>query len=496
MGASKVAVMTPTRVIPNWISEIRSVWPDAIIRVVRNDQRIGTRRPPSTTELAYRPAAFGRASLEEIRRLEYWATPETPLWILMKKDTARASHPVAHGLRYIGNTKEAEPFRPLRALARAEKRAGARPMPTSGNRAPLRRRLYRDQHGRLGKLSADTEPVGTCPDCWYPLTTDAKWKPKDRDAGCLNPGVRPQFPGQRQQESPDDEPEAVATVSCNAPIATAVRDARGRAFYSYGDYASKWLDLLIIDKAQDYKSKDTAQGGATRRMAQRAHKTLALTGTPFGGKVSEVFYLLVSLNPGFARHFNYQDLSAFLGAYGREETTYDVESDNSTSVGVASRRRETKKTWLEIAGRINPSREAFCRRRKLSRRNRASSGTTRAQPSWRCCSGETGPGMAVGMLTGSRLWRRQPAGKHGYAYAHIAIGGGNRPANMGMRMHTFKRKIGGQPVGCPLRVRPARILPLRRGYGDADGAAAGAATTGPRTGLSVRVQVLPASLSA
>ena len=75
MSASKVAVMTPTRVIPNWISEIRSVWPDAIVRVVRNDRRIGTRRPPTETELTSRPAAFGRASLEEIRRLECWATP-------------------------------------------------------------------------------------------------------------------------------------------------------------------------------------------------------------------------------------------------------------------------------------------------------------------------------------------------------------------------------------------------------------------------------------
>ena len=133
-----------------------------------------------------------------------------------------------------------------------------------------------------------------------------------------------------------------------------MRDARGRAVYSYGDYASKylgkWLDLLIIDEAQDYKSKDTAQSGTTRRIAQRARKTLALTGTPFGGKVSEVFYLLVSLNSGFARHFNYQDLGDFLRAYGREETTYEVDSDTSTSVGVASRRRETKQSVKEIPG--------------------------------------------------------------------------------------------------------------------------------------------------
>lgn len=110
LNASKVAVVTPTRVIPNWINEIRSVWPDAIIRVVRNDQPIGHRAPPSPADLAHRPAPMGRASLEDIRRLESWATPETPLWILLKKDSARTSHPTEHGLRYIGHNPNPVPL--------------------------------------------------------------------------------------------------------------------------------------------------------------------------------------------------------------------------------------------------------------------------------------------------------------------------------------------------------------------------------------------------
>lgn len=221
----------------------------------------------------------------------------------------------------------------------------------------LPKRLYRDQQGRLGKSQPDSPPVGTCPQCWYPLTTDETWKPKDRDAVCLNPAENPKFPAMLRHIDPDDD-QALAQipmVSCQAPIATAVRDRRGRAVYSYGDYLSrymgKWLDLLIIDEAQDYKARDTAQGGTIRRMAQRARRTLALTGTPFGGKVSEVFYLLVALNPGFAQQFAYRDLGAFRKIYGREETTYDLkDGDDSISVGSSSRRRQTKKDTKEIPG--------------------------------------------------------------------------------------------------------------------------------------------------
>ena len=56
-----------------------------------------------------------------------------------------------------------------------------------------------------------------------------------------------------------------------------------------------------------------------------------------------------------------------------------------------------------------------------------------------------------------------------------------------------KRNARGQPNGCPLHIRLTRILPLRRGYWDADGAAAGAATTGPRTGVVARFQAEPSA---
>ena len=410
--ASTVAVMTPSRVIRNWITEIRSVWPDAFVRVVDNKKPIGTRRPANAAELTRRPAPFARASLEEIRRMESWATPDTPIWVLFKKDGARSTYPTQQGLRWIGDDS-IEPFRPLHHLAETEH--GTRPPAT----APFRRHnvpdesnrpvpiLFRDQYGKTHALPEDNPPVGTCPNCWYPITIHEKWNPRDRNAVCLNERRRyertvnpeqieryqaeareqgrvagryggtwlsmdqdagPSNPKQihqranphpawlaTQAEEDEDSYPADLPPYCGANIAHAARNGRGRATYSYGDYASRylghWFDIFIIDEAQDYKARETAQGETARRLAQRSKKTISLTGTPFGGKVSELFFLLAALHPGFNDQYNYRELAAFRRAYGREETTYNVTDDGSgAAVGSHSRRRETKASSREIPG--------------------------------------------------------------------------------------------------------------------------------------------------
>ena len=417
MNASKVCVMTPSRVIRNWISEIQAVWPAAIIRVIDNRDPIGTRRPPTELEMALEPAQVGRCSLEDTRRLEAWASPDRPLWVLMKKDTARRTHPVEQGLRWVsGNGAEAPAQRPLTRLTEVERRARkqkGQTRRTKAKRAPSR--LIRNENGELTAWPAQSAPVGTCPECWYPLTEDERWRSNDRDAVCINEAplrqyradeqmlermtaeedknqtVRGKYGGTWHSISPADEQESVESIrersrqsalqmrwrnhgmgmpaqgtetpewaeleiqTCRAPIGTAVRDESGRALYSYGDYAAeymgRWFDVMIIDEVQDYKARETAQGETTRRMAQHAKKTMALTGTPFGGKVSEVFFLLSALNPGFGQHFGFRELGAFRKLYGREETTYNIkEDDQNRSVGVHSRRRETKKNTREIPG--------------------------------------------------------------------------------------------------------------------------------------------------
>ena len=425
MRATKVMVMTPSRVVRNWIEEIQMVWPNAYIRVIDNHNPIGNRRNTSENELFIQPQRVERCSLEDARRMEAWATPDTPLWVILKKDTARRTYPVRHGMRTTGIAERADPRnlpgrRPLEHLRQAEARA-RRGKATSTREQPAMENymLIRDGNGRLLKWNENDAPAGACPSCWYPLELDAKWKFNDRDAVCISPAIIREHPAadqileecrqrevqngrpvrgkhggtwwsmgtaeerseegktaierarvavqeerrlararmaQNAQISADDNELVVQDPrTCGQPIGTAVRDESGRAYYSYGDYVAKymkgWMDLFIVDEVQDYKAKETAQGETTRRIAQSAKKTMALTGTPFGGKVSEVFFLLLALNPGFGEAFGYRDVASFRRLYGREETVYTIKEDEkSRSVGASSRRRETKQNVREIPG--------------------------------------------------------------------------------------------------------------------------------------------------
>ena len=401
LDASRIAVVTPARVVPNWVDEIRAISPNAIIRVVKDGSAIGTRRPPTPLELATRPAPFGRTSLEEIRRLESWATPDTPLWVIFKKDSARTSHPVAMGLRWTQTPpfdSHPLPFRPIESLSKAQH---IRHSPFEPDTPEQRRHqpsyLYRDESGALHK-DEGLRPAGTCPQCWYPVTDHEKWHPKRRNALCLNERIEQHIPVNqqlighyREQDRkqgrvagkyggtwlsmnnpaetdqpassrrrnflppPDDNNIPEPGPYCQAHIATAVRTETGRAVYSYGDYASKymnrWFDLLIVDEAQDYKAKNTAQGQTVRRMTQRFKKTLFLTGTPFGGRVSEVFYLLLCSDPAFSKQFTYSQLGPFKRTYGREEFTIEKEDDEpGDSIGARSNRRQSRKSPREIPG--------------------------------------------------------------------------------------------------------------------------------------------------
>lgn len=353
LDARKVVVVTPARVVPNWIAEIKAMYPGAIIRVVQDHNPIGSRRPATPFELSLRPRQVGRASLEEIRRLDRWATPETPLWVIFKKDSCRSSYPVQQGLRFIGGPPEDTPFRPLERLIEAERRP--RPARQKDRGTSPARRLYRSEDGQLSALdlAPEIQPMGTCPKCWYAVTDDETWTGRNRNSTCPNPRELPRFPGQSQNRRNPDDVTEIETVRCQEPIATAVRTDTGRAVFSYGDYASRylnrWMDLLIVDEAQDYKAKDSAQGQTVRRLAQKAPRTLFLTGTPFGGKVSEVFFTLIASDSAFSRQFSHNDLTPFKRAYGREEVTIEIE-DPGQSVGLRSNRRESRKPPKEIPG--------------------------------------------------------------------------------------------------------------------------------------------------
>ncbi|NSW83635.1 MAG: DEAD/DEAH box helicase family protein [Syntrophothermus sp.] len=84
-----------------------------------------------------------------------------------------------------------------------------------------------------------------------------------------------------------------------------------------------WFDLLLIDEVHELKGDHTAQGNALGMLASAVKKKVALTGTLFGGKSSNVFYLLWRLAPQLMKKsgYEYKDLRRWVEHYGITETT-------------------------------------------------------------------------------------------------------------------------------------------------------------------------------
>lgn len=117
------------------------------------------------------------------------------------------------------------------------------------------------------------------------------------------------------------------------PLAAIIKRAAKR----YGP-----LDLLIADEVHQYKAADSDRGRAFGRVVAAARKTVALTGTLFGGKASTLFWLFYRLFPEFRREFTNTAATGqrriletkFVAEYGlMESVTTNVERDGKTSGG-------------------------------------------------------------------------------------------------------------------------------------------------------------------
>ncbi len=100
-----------------------------------------------------------------------------------------------------------------------------------------------------------------------------------------------------------------------------------------------FFDLLVIDEAHELKGGGTAQGIAAGALAAAIPRTLALTGTLFGGYASNIFYLLQRFSPEIRASYGYKEESRFVEHFGIMERSYreDAEGDD----GRVSKRRKT-----------------------------------------------------------------------------------------------------------------------------------------------------------
>ncbi|HEY1012296.1 MAG TPA: hypothetical protein VGE07_06280, partial [Herpetosiphonaceae bacterium] len=102
-----------------------------------------------------------------------------------------------------------------------------------------------------------------------------------------------------------------------------------------------WVDVLLLDEAHKSKGGETAIGRETGKLIAAAHRTVALTGTIFGGKCADVWTLLWHLgNPLLRAQYQWEDRELFVRTMGliKEVTTErEYKADSGVFNGKTSR---------------------------------------------------------------------------------------------------------------------------------------------------------------
>ena len=112
--------------------------------------------------------------------------------------------------------------------------------------------------------------------------------------------------------------------------------------------------LLIIDECHQYKSGNSVQGKAIQWLITSARRTIALTGTIFGGKASSLFYLLYRLSPQFRQTFAWDSLEYFIKQFGMNEYITKVKVNQEESYSAYGAHEQTS-TRVEEGNGVDPS---------------------------------------------------------------------------------------------------------------------------------------------
>jgi len=131
--------------------------------------------------------------------------------------------------------------------------------------------------------------------------------------------------------------------SCKSPLWSV--DPKGPRRYPLADYIKRRLprdffDLLVIDEAHEFKGSGSSQGISAGLLAEVCKRTLAATGTLFGGYASTLFHLLWRFSPEIRKDFKVNEEARFVEQYGLLERVYK-EGDPDDARSSRGKRRKT-----------------------------------------------------------------------------------------------------------------------------------------------------------
>ncbi len=134
------------------------------------------------------------------------------------------------------------------------------------------------------------------------------------------------------------------------------KENNGTARFPIADYIARryrgFFKLLVTDEVHQLKGQSTDQGYAFGSLIRVCNKTLALTGTLYGGRATLLFFLLHRLSPKIRERFLWSDGQKWAERYGILERITKTSEDND-EYGVYSGKRRRKTFVRELPG-ISP----------------------------------------------------------------------------------------------------------------------------------------------
>jgi len=152
---------------------------------------------------------------------------------------------------------------------------------------------------------------------------------------------------------PDDNTQGeFKIIQCNEPL------------YSFGSTFKRWpiahyirikmpnfFKALLADEFHHYKGKSSDQAQAYHNLVMATHYQFNLTGTIFGGKSTDLFWLRYRIDPEVRRDYGFDDEHRWAKDYGRLQYSLSNTEDDH---GVYSGKRRVPNSIKEVPG-ISPS---------------------------------------------------------------------------------------------------------------------------------------------
>lgn len=118
-----------------------------------------------------------------------------------------------------------------------------------------------------------------------------------------------------------------------------------------------FFDVCIIDEIHMLKSGNSAQGNALGSLVAASKKCIAGTGTLFGGKAEDIYYIMWKLFPTemVKEGFSYENVQEWNEMYGNIERTSYANSENDTEfTNKQSRGGRSSRTTVKVKPGISP----------------------------------------------------------------------------------------------------------------------------------------------